>query len=148
MCPLCCDQSTNKKSISPTRDSELQTTSKLVHALIYSTSPSHLYQVLLLGSTRIYPMSRDDHYGFVQSESLASMQCSSVPDVRAVMHYSRPTPLCAHAYITLSKLHAINVILTSYCGQYQTEYPPSRLHHSGRYSPILPAVFGQYYIHT
>ena len=89
-------------------------------------------------------MSRDDHYGFVQSESLASMQCSSVPDLRAVMHYSRPTLLCAHAYITLSKLHAyitlsklhayitlsklhayitlsklhtINVILTSYCGQ-------------------------------
>ena len=55
-------------------------------------------------------MSRDDHYGFVQSESLASMQCSSVPDLRAVMHFSRPTLLCAHAYITLSKLHAINVI--------------------------------------
>ena len=43
--------------------------------------------------------------------------------------------VCQHA-----RTHTINVILTSYNvqGQYRTEYLPSRLRRSGRYSPVLP----------
>ena len=47
----------------------------------------------------------------------------------------------------LPKLRVINVILTLYRRQYQTEYPLSRLYRSGRYSPVLTAVLGLYYMH-
>ena len=65
------------------------------------------------------------------------------------MHGTKSRPLLqrAHAYSTLPKLRVINVTLTSYRGQYQTEYPLSRLYLSDRYLPVLTAVLGLYYMH-
>ena len=92
-----------------------------------------------------YRMSCDCHYGFVQSRSLASRQYSSVPAVRAIPHYCRTRTIMHHCTVrrvrhgALRKLHAINVVLTSYRGQYRTEYLPSWLRRLGRYSPVLPS---------